>query len=270
MFYQEMPRLSIDIDLTWLPVADRSSSIRDMNSALDRIARLIQKHDSGIIVKRALRAKTMIPRIYIDRGETFVKIETSTVLRGTVLPPCTMTTSETASKRFQKMEMKVVSFEDAYAGKISAALDRKHPRDLFDVMMLYENEGLSEMLFNVFLVYVASSRRPIHELLSPTKQIQKEWYEMRFKGMDLRNTSLDALNSTWNRLHEDISTRLTGPVVAFLRSLHDAEPDFRLIGLPDSAKLPAVRWKLFNLEKLKRENPKKHAMHRSALEQIFQ
>jgi len=54
------------------------------------------------------------------------------------------------------------------------------------------------------------------------------------------------------RLHTDIRQRLTGDIAAFLLSLHDAEPDFALIGLPKAAQLPAIRWKLRNLEKLKR------------------
>ena len=33
--------------------------------------------------------------------------------------------------------------------------------------LLYENEGLTEELFRVFMVYVASSGRPMHELLAP-------------------------------------------------------------------------------------------------------
>ena len=33
--------------------------------------------------------------------------------------------------------------------------------------------------------------------------------------------------------------------------------------------LPAVRWKLLNLEKLKKHNPKKHAEQRDALEDLL-
>ena len=43
-------------------------------------------------------------------------------------------------------EMQVVSFADLYAGKIVAAFDRQHPRDLFDVRDLLANEGVSDEL----------------------------------------------------------------------------------------------------------------------------
>ncbi len=70
-------------------------------------------------------------------------------------------------------------------------------------------------------------------------------------------------------LYADIRSRLEGRIAAFLLSLHDAEPDFGLIGLPEAAKLPAVRWKLLNLEKLRQANPRKHDAQRTALENLF-
>ena len=51
----------------------------------------------------------------------------------------------------------------------------------------------------------------------------------------------------------------------FLLSLHDAQPDFNLIGLPEAANLPAVRWKLINLRKLMAQNSQKHADLRGRL-----
>ena len=87
----------------------------------------------------------------------------------------------------------------------------------------------------------------------------------------------------FERLHADIRGRLSGDIAAFLLSrysgaaigrycsfpVHDANPDFNLIGLPGAANLPAIRWKLINLEKLKGDNPGKHAVHRGALEDLF-
>ena len=82
--------------------------------------------------------------------------------------------------------------------------------------------------------------------------------------------SRDALVDAGRRLHADIKSRLKGDVAAFLLSLHDAEPDFRLMGLPEAAGLPAIRWKLVNLEKLKQGDPEKHAAQRRALESLFE
>ncbi len=269
LFYRDMPRLSVDIDLLWLPIEDRSSSLKEIDNALDRISLLITDHNSSTTAKRLSDRRIGLPQIFVERDKVEIKIETSTVARGTVMPTRTMMTCDSVTKQFGLLKMNVVSFEDAYAGKIAAALDRKHPRDLFDIMILYENEGISDELFRVFMVYVASSRRPMHELLAPTKPIREDWYDDLFEGMNLKEVSLESLTETGQRLHKDVSSRLTDKFATFLLSLHDAEPDFGLIGIPNAAELPAVRWKLFNLEKLKQENPKKHAEQRSRLERLF-
>ena len=165
--------------------------------------------------------------------------------------------------------MNVVAFEDLYGSKLHAALNRQHPRDLFDVGVLYENEGLTDDLFRVFMVYVASSGRPMHELLAPAAQFNSALYNDEFVGMTQETISQEELLETRARLHEDIRQRLTDNIAEFLISLHDATPAFELIGLPDAAKLPAIRWKLMNLERLKRENPDKHTAQRDELERLF-
>lgn len=71
-----------------------------------------------------------------------------------------MVVSRTVMDRYGFVEANVLAFEDLYGGKLVAALDRQHPRDVFDVKMLYDNEGLTDDLFRTFFVYVVSSGRP--------------------------------------------------------------------------------------------------------------
>ena len=269
LFYRDMPRLSVDIDLTWLPIGDRSSSLGEIDHALDRIASSIVRRNPGVTTRRARGGGSSDTRVVVTRGRVQIKIETSPVARGTVLPPRTMVASEAVTEQFGFVEMKVLSFEDLYAGKLVAALDRQHPRDLFDVMLLYENEGLTDDLLRVFLVYVASSRRPMHELLAPVLLPRGDWYDTGFAGMARDPVSPAALLRTGRRLHADIRARLKGGAATFLLALHDAEPDFGLIGLPEAEELPAVRWKLLNLERLRRADSQKHAEQRGALEQLL-
>ncbi len=176
-----------------------------------------------------------------------------------------MTACEAVTDRFGFVETRVLAFQDLYGGKLHAALDRQHPRDLFDVKLLYENEGLTEELFRVFMVYVASSNRPMHELLAPAAPPPDAWYSEEFTGMTRDGVSKEALEETRLRLHADIRRRLTGDIASFLLSLHDAKPAFDLIGLPAAARLPAIRWKLANVATLMRDNPEKHVAQRNAL-----
>ncbi|MXY57145.1 MAG: nucleotidyl transferase AbiEii/AbiGii toxin family protein [Gammaproteobacteria bacterium] len=270
LFYRDLPRLSVDLDLTWLPIADRRSSLRDIDDALDRIAATIAARHPRIDVRRIAGGGAADTRVMIRDGRAQVKIETSPVARGTVYPARSMPTSVTVMERFGFFEANVLAFEDLYGGKLHAALDRRHPRDLFDVKLLYEHEGLTDDLFRVFMVYVASSGRPMHELLAPPTPLKGDLYDEEFVGMTREAVSLDALTDTARTLHADIRSRLHGDVADFLLSLHDAEPDFGLLGLPNAADLPAVRWKLVNLKNLKDTNPGKHASQRSALERLLQ
>ena len=270
LFYRDLPRLSVDLDLTWLPITDRPSSLQDIDDALERIAAAITTRHPRFEARRAAGGGGADTRVIVRDGRAQVKIETSPVTRGTVYPARLMPTSETVTERFGFVEANVLAFEDLYGGKLHAALDRRHPRDLFDVRLLYQNEGLTDELFRVFMVYVASSGRPMHELLAPPTPFRKNLYDEEFVGMTREAVSPEALADAARTLHADISSRLHGDVAAFLLSLHDAEPDFGLLGLPAASDLPAVRWKLVNLKKLRDTNPGKHAAQRGALERLFQ
>ena len=271
LFYRDMPRLSVDIDLTWLLIGDRSSTLREIDAALDRIATMIRKRKPLHKVQRIPGGGSSETRMVVSHGQAQIKIETSPVVRGAVFPAKLMVASEAATAQFGFVETNVLSFEDVYGGKLVAALDRQHPRDLFDVKILYDNEGLPYDLFRVFMVYVASSSRPMHELLdSPALNADWcDWYEKEFSGMTRVKTTPEAVVEAGQRLRTDIGSRLTGRIATFLLSLHDADPDFGLVGLPEAAEFPAVRWKLFNLEKLKRYNPGKHAKQRVALARLL-
>lgn len=269
LFYRDMPRLSVDIDLTYLPIEDRETSLRGIDGALGRIVNGLSQAHSGLQVQRIAGGGNNETRILIGNGQAWIKIETSPVMRGTVMPPQVMQVTESVEDEFGFAEMQVVAFEDLFGGKLHAALDRTHPRDLYDVKLLYDNEGLTDDLFRVFLVYVACSRRPMHELLGKDRPAQAELYTQEFVGMTRDFVSLDKLEAARERLVGDIRSRLGGDVAAFLLSLHDAQPDFDLIGLPQAKDLPAVRWKCLNLERLKTDNPDKHAEQRARLESLF-
>ena len=268
MYYRELPRLSVDIDVAYQPVHDRAESLKAIDVALSRIVAAI-RNDRSREIRVTPASSSRIRRFKVVKKDIDIKVELSPVMRGTVLPSSEMDMTEAAIARFGNKAMCVASFEDVYAGKMAAALERQHPRDLFDIHFLYLNEGLTEDLFRVHMVYLASSGKPIHEALAPVAPFKDELYNAQFLGMALESVTKEELLEARARLHADVRGRLTGDVAQFLLSLHDAEPDFELIGLPDAANLPSVRWKILNLEKLKRENPAKHAEQRMDIERLL-
>lgn len=269
LFHRDMPRLSVDIDLTYLPIRDRAESLAAINETLDRIVAAATRDIPRLNARRIDGGGGGATRIRATLDGADVKIETSPVTRGVVHEPEHREVSAAVEEEFGYAAMQVVSFEDLFGGKLHAAVDRQHPRDLFDVKLLYENEGVTDALFRTFLVYVASSPRPAHELLAPNLISLDEPYAREFAGMTTIPVRIAELAEVRGRLLVDIRARLDEKARRFLTSLHDGEPDFASIGLPQAAALPAVRWKLLNLKKLMADNPEKHGAHKAALERLF-
>ncbi|HEV2517199.1 MAG TPA: nucleotidyl transferase AbiEii/AbiGii toxin family protein [Devosia sp.] len=268
LFHRDMPRLSVDIDLTYLPIQDRATSLAGIDSNLETILADLSRVIPDAQIQRIAGGGDNDTRILVRQKNATIKIETSPVARGAVQKPILMPVSDVVAEAFGFAEMQVLDFEDLYGGKLHAATDRQHPRDLFDVKLLYENEGLTTALFRTFLIYVASSGRPTHELLRPTPQPLDERFVAEFEGMTAKSVKVADLAAARDQLFRDLLASLDNPAMKFLLSLHDGEPDFDAIGLPQAADLPAVKWKLQNLGKLKTGNPDKHAELRGLIESL--
>jgi len=256
LFVRDLPRLSVDIDLVYLPIEDRETSLIGIRSALSRIAQKIRKAIPDSVVTDSANADRTL--VLVRQRNAQIKIEVTPVLRGTVHPVELKTVRPIVEERFGFAEIQVVSFADLYAGKLVAALDRQHPRDLFDVQYLLANEGIGNTLYQTFLAYVLSHNRPAHELLQPRLKDIRQAFEREFVGMTVDETSLETLLSTREQLVVETSSRLDETSKLFLRSFHALRPDWNLVSSPTIRNLPAIRWKLMNLERLHTENPEKY------------
>jgi predicted nucleotidyltransferase component of viral defense system len=256
LFVRDLPRLSVDIDLVYLPVADRDSSLQAVRDGLERIASRLER-DGRMAVERRLLPDGK--RLVVQSDGVTIKIEVSPVLRGTVFPPVLRSVNAAVEERFGFAEMQLVSEADLYAGKIAAALDRQHPRDLFDIHFLFANEGISDDLFKAFLIYLVSHPRPAHELLCPHRLDISAQYSDEFLGMTVADLSLDALLEAREQLVREVLGRASqGANRHFLGSFHQLSPDWDALGFESTiADLPALRWKRLNLERLRSENPAK-------------
>ncbi|MAW79379.1 MAG: hypothetical protein CMI63_04025 [Parvularcula sp.] len=268
LFYRDMPRLSVDIDLAYLPIAERAPSLKAIDEAFDRLTARINALP-GASARRIAGGGGGETRILASAGGVTVKIEISPVMRGAIGDTSLMRAAPAVEDTYGFVETKVVSFDDLYAGKLHAALDRQHPRDLFDVKLLYEHEGLSNNLFRTFLIYIACSSRPTHELLAPNEKDIAPEFETEFAGMSVAPVAVEELTDARSKLIADIQSRLKGPAAEFLMTLQAGDPDFTLIGLPQAADLPAIKWKILNLKKLMAENPEKNRAQTEILRAVM-
>lgn len=262
LFIRDLPRLSVDIDLVYLPMDDRDEALRKIAAALSRIAEAITKAIPDTAIIRSYEDQADALRLFVSQGNDRIKIELSPVLRGSVFPEELREVAAVVEEQFGYVEMQLLSIPDLYAGKLCAALDRQHPRDLFDVKLLLENEGLSEDLVKTFLVYLISHNRTMAELLRPTRKDIAGIYEGEFLRMSQIDVSLDELLAVREQMIADINKALTADQRRFLLSFKARKPDWELLGLDGVDKLPAVRWKLRNLERMPEER------HRRAYEAL--
>jgi predicted nucleotidyltransferase component of viral defense system len=268
LFIRDMPRISVDLDLTYLPVADRNASLEAIDAAMRRISAAIGGGLRGARVHQtSLKDENCVTRLDVGLDGAQVRIEVTPVLRGCVYDPELRSVSERVEEEFGFGEIQVVSFADLYAGKIVAALDRQHPRDLFDVRDLLAHEGINEDLRRAFIVYLVSSNRPFAELLAPTRIDIAQEFARGFDGMTDTRVTIDDLIGAREQLIAEIVSKMPADHKKFLVSLKKGTPEWKLLGVEGAEALPAVRWRLENLAKL---NKKKNDALIDRLREVLQ
>jgi len=251
LFVRDLPRLSVDIDLTYLPVQPRAESLANIDAAMKRIAAQIENTIPGAQVTQGiLQAEGIVTKLFVRTDGTQIKIEVTPVLRGCVYAPKLRTVSRAVEDTFGFAETLIVSFPDLYAGKIVAALDRQHPRDLFDVRDLLAAEGIDDALRRAFIVYLLSHDRPMGEVLASSQKDISQEFLRGFQGMTETEVSLEELLAAREALIGAVVGNMPEEHRRFLVSFERGEPDWTLLGIATAAELPAVRWRQQNLDGL--------------------
>lgn len=249
LFMREMPRLSVDIDLTYVEIAGRNETLDGINAALVRIKERIEGLRSSIRVQH----KENVCKLQLDEQGVFIKIEVNMVGRGLLGFATKAQLCDKAQEEFDAFcAMPLVPLSQLYGGKICAALDRQHPRDLFDVKLLLDNDGFTDEIKQGFILGLVSSNRPTFELLDPHLLDQRTAFENQFEGMSVIEFSYDDYEATRLQLIETVKTSLDENDKAFLLSLNRLEPDWSIY---DFQEFPSVKWKLLNLGKFRQDKP---------------
>jgi predicted nucleotidyltransferase component of viral defense system len=267
LFIRDMPRLSVDLDLLFpdhrLP---RDEALTRINAAIRQSAERLQAR--GFQTHVPATADAGETKLLVRRAGLEVKVEVNVVLRGTVYPVRTLAlTSLARDTLLADLALPVASLEDVYGGKLVAAMDRQHPRDLFDVMQLFAHEGITPGIRCAFLIYLASHNRPVHEVLFPVLRNIEQEYQHHFKGMTTEPVELTALLAARARMVQELQGGLEADERRFLLSLVAGRPEWPLLGIAHAEQLPGIRWKLHNLAQLERKHPKKFAAQAEILAQ---
>ena len=270
LFVRDMPRLSVDLDLVFpdytLP---REEALASINKAIRNAAERLTTR--GFLTHTIASADAGETKLLVRRGNVELKVEVNFVMRGTVHPVRNASLSPRASEvLLADLELQVVSLEDMYGGKLVAAMDRQHPRDLFDSLQLFAHEGITPAIRRAFVVYLASHNRPVHEVLFPIVRDVSQEYEHTFKGMTAEPVELSELIAARESLIRQLQRDLDADERKFLISFVRNQPDWSLLGIPHLPELPGIRWKLHNLGQLAKLSPKKFVAQAEVLEHLLE
>ena len=246
-FYLDCPRLSIDIDLHYLPVNDRDTALSDIHENMQAIAENIQH----AFVETTARVDPDTFNTVVRRKDVQIKIEPNTVIRGCVLPVEEKSLSPNLERIYGRaVTVPCVSKHELYAGKLCAALRRQHPRDLYDMLLFLQDNSLSQDMMDVFVVYLISQGKPIHEQLNPNLKDIAQLFNKQFVGMPTEAVALERLIEVQNTLSRQVLAALSDSHRELLLGFKNGNPDWNMLPFNNIQELPAVRWKQQNLEKM--------------------
>jgi len=258
LFLRNMPRLSVDIDLTYLPFDNRETALTNISGSLGKIRERITKSIPGTSVSNHTVEGNDI-KLLVQSKNAQIKIEVNTITRGHLHPVRLLQVNDEVQDRFKKFAaIQVVSDAELYGGKICAALDRQHPRDLFDVYLLFQESGYNEDVKNGFIQALVSHMRTMNEVLEPHLLDQRSAFEKQFQGMTDTAFTYEAFEATRENLINIVNSSLSDKDRSFLLTYKRGDPDWDLFPVAGLKDMPAVQWKLMNIQNLKRSNPDKH------------
>ncbi len=250
LFYSNLPRLSVDIDLTYIHFDSREVAYTKINEALDRINNNLQSLGYKSFVRGDKEKKILCQ----DNNYTTVKIEPNYTLRGCIKEPENVSICDSAEELFGYIDFPILSKMETFGGKICAALDRQHPRDLFDIYQLIQNEGIADDIIKGFVAMLLSANRPLPEIIAPNILDRKSIYLSEFQGMTNIEFSyeqhIETLKYLINLVQENLRKNYKNQLLNFV----SLNVDFESFNIPNIEKLPAIKWKMQNLEKLREIN----------------
>lgn len=265
LFHRNLPRYSVDIDVTYILIEDREKSLKSINMHLITLKHEIEKSVPGIRVIH----KPDVWKLLCVKDGTTIKIEVNGTKRGIIgeverLQLCIKAKEEFGMTCFAN----IVPWSQLYGGKIAAALGRQHPRDLFDCRDITPNEFAG--VKNGFMLCSLGSDKPIVESLNPNPIDQREALENQFYGMTDVIFSYDNYQNSRESLIKIVNKGLTSEDKSFMISFESGNPDWTICCAGDLSSFPSVKWKMQNIVRLMEKNPSKHREGINKLIEFFQ
>ena len=263
LFVKNLPRYSVDVDLTYIPLGPRDESLADIDKKLAAISQQLQRAVPDINIRPVPN------KLLCSLGRSTVKIEVNGIKRGIIGPTIEVPLCNKAQEEFgMYCKARIVPIEQLYGGKIAAALGRQHPRDLFDYN--YMESDKIDRLKRGFMFALLGSDKPFIESLAPHVINQQEALENQFRGMTDIPFTYENYETARKQLIAFVNTMLIEADQAFLVSFEEGDPQWKKSAYSDFRDFPSVQWKLLNIKKLKTQNLEKHSRELKRLLNFFE
>ncbi|WP_423128692.1 nucleotidyl transferase AbiEii/AbiGii toxin family protein [Gaoshiqia sp. Z1-71] len=262
LFIKDLPRYSVDVDLTYIPFGPRDESLAEINKKLDAISQQLQRAVPNINIRPVPN------KLLCTLGRNTVKIEVNGIKRGIIGSTIEMPLCNKAQAEFgMYCKARIVPVEQLYGGKIAAALSRQHPRDLFDYN--YMDPDKINNLKRGFMFALLGSDKPFIASLAPHVINQQEALENQFRGMTDIPFTYENYETAREKLIAFINVMLNEEDKAFLVSFEEGDPQWEKSAYSDFRDFPSVQWKLHNVNKLKTQTRAKHRQEVERLKHFF-
>jgi predicted nucleotidyltransferase component of viral defense system len=133
LFYLDLARLSVDIDLNYIGQIERESMLGErpeIAKAVEQIAKALRYTVQHGANDHALMGWYLGYSNHRDSPDR-IEVEINFLMRACALPSKVLPAVSIGDEK--PCEFSVLAIEELFAGKIKAMIDRHHPRDLYDL-----------------------------------------------------------------------------------------------------------------------------------------
>jgi len=250
LFFADMPRLSVDIDLVYLPLNSRKEAMTEINGELQRYQEKLSKLGLQAQIKNTSEDNSA-GKLVVSRGKASIKIEPNSIMRGAFNPVESKLSSKKVNEYFQQeVEAICLNYNELMAGKLVAMLDRQHPRDIFDMMHFLKNGNSLKSIADIFIAYFIQTNRPFSELLKPNLKNIEQVFKSNFEGMTEEKVDIGELITCRSEIVEQLPSVLGEKYKDLLISIMEGKPRWEKLPYDNIEDYPGVQWKLLNIKKM--------------------
>ena len=271
LFYLNMPRYSIDIDLVWFPNDELEVLKEKARKVFEEIfVQLNKENITTVFYPKELhfdvKEKIKLPkknRPHLGFPTNLkINVQISYYKREFLQKPTTVRLSPNARKKFGcDFEVVGLGKEEIFANKLYVACSRQAPKDIFDAFFIKKEldlDDISDVLREALIYNIVSYDRgePSMEFgLNPMIKDNKITFDQDFVGINIEPFSYQDYLIEQKQNILDVHNLLTDRDKEFIFSIQKTEPRWDIYDFRDSF---AVKARINNLEKFKKEDYRRY------------